>query len=291
MASKKGSERLNLIIISITIVAVALTIFIAAAADADTQHRYLADFYSHDLALLIEATQAVPGDVTIRYPLEEDFEASLERDAVTVRNTRSGVTQTQPYRPLEDMTYKEGEASDVVHLTKHSRTISFGKEDTITAMDTECPPMPSTEGEHTIRAQAGTATTGAAFTKSELKAMADVLNAKHLEDEGLAGNQGSFLALKLTSREPDDDGRLTFKRPEAEGAREQAYQHLYCTLKKELQGTSLALKEEKGAETESYEVRIELAFTKDQADALDQNRFLSSIAEAWAHLGEEEVES
>lgn len=290
MTGKKGSERLNNVIVSITIVAAALAIFITVASSADTEHRYLTDFYSHDLALLIEATQAVPGDVSVRYPLSEGFEATLQRDTVTVRHTRSGVRQAQPYHLLEGMTIQEGESEGLVILTKKNNRISLDKRTAAAATSDDCPPLPDKDEEFTIRAQARISRAGAALEKKDLEAMADVLNDQYFERNGLTGNQGTFLTLTLSSEEATSDGALTFKRPDADGDREQVYQHLYCKLRRGLRGTNMELQEERASEKDAYEARLTIALTDDQEETWEEDEFLSSIAESWAHLGTEKEE-
>jgi len=284
MTGKKGSERLNNVIISITIVAAALAIFIAAASNADTEHRYLTDFYSHDLALLIEAAQAVPGDVTIRYPLDEGFEATLHRDEVTVRHVRTGIRQTKPYHLLAGMAIKESVSEDVVLLTKSADTLSFDKSDTAAVTSQTCPPLPDNAKEFTIRAQAGTAHPRAAHDRQELQAMTDVLN-MHLQNAGLTGNQGAFLQLELSADNATSHDSIIFARPTATGKQEQAYQHLYCTLKRGLKGTGLSLQEAIGPETNGYQVEIILKLTDKQKASWDQAAFLKKIPEAWKHTG------
>ena len=285
MTGKKGAERLNAIIVSLTIVAVAISIFISAASDADAKNRYLADFYAHDLALIIEAVQAVPGDITIRYPLQEGFEATLEQDTLTITHTQSDVQQAQPYHIHDAMAITKGTAETVVHLTKRDNTISFDRQASALATGQQCPPLPQKGQAFTINAQTGLSLSTAPFTRQELDAMTDVL-ATHLKNEGLTGNQGGYFTLKLSSEQPSAGGTIIFRRPKAQGDAEQTYQHLYCTLKQGLQGTTATLKEDVTGTPPStgYEAELVLSQTPQQTDQWDQATFLESIPDPWSHL-------
>ena len=77
---KKASHRMLVVLVMFLIAVPVMIIFFSATSHQVRHTHFLYSFYAADLPLIAEALQAVPGDVQINYPLEDDFVVTLGRD-------------------------------------------------------------------------------------------------------------------------------------------------------------------------------------------------------------------
>jgi hypothetical protein len=275
LPSKKGLQLVWNMLLNLIIVLLASVLFIIAATNLHSNADYLVDYYAQDLALLVEAVQAVPGDVSVTYPLEKGFIFTLEEEQVVIRHDEENEHASKRLHTLKGVSIEPNRATGLVVLAKTDGKITINDDGPPEPVQRGCPPamVASLHLPFTIHATRGTSDP-AALDKERLQGIVDTIEYQARAQNGLAAADSAKLALTVSSRQPST-GRteIILRRPQATDATETNYQHLFCEFVKRLEEKPYTVKEELTAPAaEHYQAELIFAPTPQEQQQLFTDR-------------------
>ena len=261
LASKKGIHLLWNTIINIIIVVTASVLFIVLATQLHSNSRILVKHYANDIASIMESVQAVPGDVSLNYPLADGFIVKLEEDKVIVTYPEEKNEAEVLFHHLKGITIKEGREENRLYITKKDNIISIEPPFKTPVQDKQCP-QPVTLGTISLSTSIKTPEIANTITTDDLLGIKNTFDYRTKQFD--KGDETLYLTITSSpSQEPYP--LITVKRPHETDIRENNYQYLFCALIEALEDTPFAFKETLTQEdTPDYE--IELIFSTNDVD-------------------------
>lgn len=249
---KRGVALLQKALIAIVIGGLVMITIIYEASEQGTQERYLVNFYTKDIALLIESMQAVPGDVQLNYPLEEGYTIWLGQGELSVRHPEVHQESYMQFSLLQNIRVAEQEAKGVLIFTKKDNAISLDSR----LLESDTCAEPLVESNHSVRLSTITPPQDASLNQEELELIRSSIQ-RVLDREGIAREGEPSIEITLSAGTLNS-GNLILKRQQgSEDQLENNYESLYCLLSEQLRTTPLLITEEIGP-SQSNRLRIEL---------------------------------
>lgn len=269
---KKGLQLVWNMLLNIIIVLLASVLFIITASKFNSSTDYLVEYYAQDLALLVESIQAVPGDVSVTYPLEEGFVFKLEEEEVVITHAKEKAKASKRFHTIAGVTVESNQARGLVILAKEDNKITINDNEPPTPVPEGCPPamvenlqLPFSVS--VIRGQ----NDPAALTREELDVIVNTI--EYQTRTRSMGADNTELVLTVSSRQSTDRSEIVLRRPQATDATETNYQHLFCEFVKNLEEKPYTIKEELAAPTsEHYQAEIIFAPTPQDPQQLLTDR-------------------
>lgn len=277
LRGKKANERIYVALASLIIVALGVILIFNIVKTVNNEERYLLDYYATDFSLLLESIQAIPGDVLITYPLEENYVVNLEETTLRVSNTRQSTTQKKTIQLLPGIQTENSTVKELARIQKQAGTITLLQENIVEEEKQSCPP--STLKNISVELRIGTIAPTSNLDAQQLelikKSFEHALTQKNLLDK-----DKTKILLIFSAAEPQNLDELTIRRPQATGEQETNYNHFFCNYYEQLNNPKELYTETLSTPTKEY--RIELIFkpTKDYANTLLTKR--TTYAEALA---------
>jgi hypothetical protein len=224
---KRGTSPLLNVNNLIIIVVIILT-FISVVRSLQTKEQYIVDFYAHDLVMTMEALQAVPGDVDIYYPLEEDYQVLLETGRVSVVHAIEDKSLSLPFHVLPDHNVLEGSATTVAHISKRNKILNIQSGEQ-TAPKTCAKPAKLQSSTFSAKAIPGSTTDENSFSAEEIILYAGVIN-NALKEAKIYSDNPTLTITFSAADPPSSRDQLIVKWPQGTSEQEQDYNYIYCHI-------------------------------------------------------------
>ncbi|MBN1275136.1 hypothetical protein JXA12_02495 [Candidatus Woesearchaeota archaeon] len=235
---KAMNERLYIAITSIILVLVVGITFLVKVGSTKDNVDYALDYYTKDLALIVEAMQAVPGDVRLDYPLEQGFYVSITAHAVKVAHTPTGQSKEHPLHLLPGMSVKDSDGDELLELQKAGGTITIKMPDA-RPQPQGCPKATGLEGKQlsyelkVITGQGSLSTTDLHTLKDELELSFKMRNIP--EHTTSLTNHVPISVTVTTEQARTPKGEIIIRRPYAADDLENDYESIFCAFTEHLQ--------------------------------------------------------
>ncbi|MBD3209351.1 hypothetical protein GF367_02945 [Candidatus Woesearchaeota archaeon] len=281
-SDRRGSNRIYLLLISLTITAIVLVMTFNVAIKHSRGKSYQLNFYAQDISLLLESVQAVPGDITLSYHLQEGFVVLLREEELEVVYKPSGLSKTKHYHVLPGMRVQPQTVEEFLTITKRDDQLGITTEPPSARQG--CPPLigldPSTL-DITVTTEPPSATSP--IGTDQLARIKEGFEFLVASEQGTATPQNAVsLAITITAR-PSTDGlnSLFVERPEARGDMENNYQHFFCAFLEHLDDADITVRESLVlSPTDDYEFKLIFAVTPDNAVLANRHTYADAFINA-----------